>query len=129
MKKLILSLVIGCAAFTTQANTQSYKLVTASTYLNFYLLNLNACEDFHTSLRSRAYKAEGVLYPYFDKLNTTIDTVDIAKADQDAITQTLADRRAKLNAQIVAGKLTKEHCLAVIEVVEKGLDSKILEVL
>ncbi len=114
-------------AFNVSANqNQSYKLITVSTYLNFYLLNLNACEDYHPSTRQEAYKAEATLYPYFESLDKKVASMKIDESDKAAIANTVSTRRAKLNAQISEGEFTVEHCNAVIRIVNEGLDPKIL---
>lgn len=128
MKKLASLLIASALAFSANANqNQSYKLITVSTYLNFYLLNLNACEDYHPSTRQEAYEAEGSLYPYFDKLDKKVASLKIDKNDKAAIANTVSTRRAKLNNQIADGEFTIEHCNAVIRIVKEGLDPKILE--
>ena len=127
MKKLAYLLVASVLAFGANANqSQSYKLITVSTYLNFYLLNLNACEDYHPETRQDAYKAEASLYPYFKKLDKQVATLDINAKDKAAIANTVSSRRAKLNAQIDEGEFTIEHCKAVIRIVNEGLDPKLL---
>ena len=130
MKKLASLLIASALAFSFSANAnqnQSYKLITVSTYLNFYLLNLNACEDYHPSTRRAAYEAEGTLYPYFDKLDKKVASLKINEDDKAAIANTVSSRRAKLNTQIAEGEFTIEHCNAVVRIVKEGLDPKILE--
>ena len=128
MKKLASLLIASVLAFGANANqNQSYKLITVSTYLNFYLLNLNACEDYHPSTRQKAYEAEGTLYPYFEKLDKKVASLKIDEKDKAAIANTVSTRRAKLNTQISDGEFTIEHCQAVIRIVTEGLDPKILE--
>lgn len=128
MKKLASLLIASALAFSANANqNQSYKLITVSTYLNFYLLNLNACEDYHPSTRQEAYEAEGSLYPYFEKLDKKVESMKIDENDKAAIANTVSSRRAKLNTQIADGEFTVEHCQAVIRIVKEGLDPKILE--
>jgi len=127
MKKLASLLIASALAFGANANqNQSYKLITVSTYLNFYLLNLNACEDYHPATRQEAYKAEATLYPYFEKLDKKVASMNINESDKAAIANTVSTRRAKLNSQIADGEFTIEHCNAVIRIVSEGLDSKIL---
>ena len=127
MKKLTICLIAAFLAFGAQASkSQSYKLITVSTYLNFYLMNLNACEDYHPAARQAAYKAESKLYPFFEKLDTKIAGLRIDEDDKAAIANTVSNRRAKLNAQIADGEFTIEHCNAVIGIVNAGLDKAIL---
>ena len=128
MKKIVSLLLASALAFGASANqNQSYKLITVSTYLNFYLLNLNACEDYHPVTRQAAFKAESSLYPYFEKLDKNVAKLDINEKDKDAIANTVSSRRDKLNIQILEGEFTIEHCNAVISIVNEGLDKKILE--
>ncbi len=128
MKKLAGLFIASVLAFGVNANqNQSYKLITVSTYLNFYLLNLNACEDYHPSTRQAAYKAEASLYPYFESLDKKVAELDIEQKDKDAIAKTVSDRRAKLNTQIAENEFTIEHCNAVVRIVNEGLDQAILK--
>ncbi|NVK25123.1 MAG: hypothetical protein HWE10_09365 [Gammaproteobacteria bacterium] len=128
MKKIVSLALASALAFGANASeNQSYKLITVSTYLNFYLLNLNACEDYHPSTRSAAYAAEATLYPYFEKLEKKLSKMDINPKDKEAIANTVSSRREKLNMQIADDEFTVEHCNAVIGIVNDGLDSKILE--
>ncbi|QTH64094.1 hypothetical protein J1N51_00995 [Psychrosphaera ytuae] len=130
MKKITLFtllLSLGLSAVKVNAEqSQSYKLITVSTYLNFYLMNLNACEDFHPSTRAEAYKAEGQLYPFFERLDAKVKALDINADDKKAIKNTVTARRAKLNKQIADGEFTLEHCKAVIGLVNEGLDETLL---
>lgn len=127
MKKLASLLIAASLAFGASANqNQSYKLITVSTYLNFYLLNLNACEDYHPETRQSAYEAEASLYPYFKKLDKQVASLKINDKDKAAIANTVSSRRDKLNAQIAEGEFTVEHCQAVIRIVNEGLDPKLL---
>ena len=127
MKKLVSVLIATVLAFSVNANeNQSYKLITVSTYLNFYLLNLNACEDYHPSTRQEAYKAEAILYPYFESLDKKVNALKIDQDDKDAIAKTVSARRDKLNTQIAEGEFTIEHCNAVVRIVNEGLDPAIL---
>ena len=128
MKKLATLFIASALAFGASANqNQSYKLITVSTYLNFYLLNLNACEDYHPSTRQAAYKAEASLYPYFERLDKKVSSLKIDENDKKAIANTVSSRRTKLNSQIEEGEFTVDHCNAVIRIVNEGLDPKILE--
>ena len=128
MKKIINLIFLLSLGFTASANeNQSYKLITVSTYLNFYLLNLNACEDYHPETRLRAYEAESTLYPYFEKLDKKVASLNIDARDKEAIANTVSVRRTKLNAQITDGEFTVEHCNAVISIVNEGLDEMILQ--
>ena len=128
MKKILLAaLSVVLFSASAQANeNKSYKLITVSTYLNFYLTNLNACEDFHPSTRTDAYKAEGTLYPYLQKLDTIVTKMNIDADDKQAIKDTVYARRAKLNKQIKDGEFTLDHCQAVISLVNEGLDETLL---
>lgn len=122
---LLLSLGLSIGKLNAE-QSQSYKLITVSTYLNFYLMNLNACEDFHPSTRTEAYKAEGQLYPHFERLDAKVNALDIDAEDKNAIKNTVSARRAKLNKQIADGEFTVEHCNAVIGLVNEGLDETLL---
>lgn len=129
MKKLMLStLLTAVTAFNVNAN-QSYQLITVSSYLNFYLLNINACEDFHPETRKKALEAEKKIYPWLDKLDQKLDKASLNKKDKEVIANTVVDRRNKLNVQIDEGDFTVEHCNAVISIVEDGLDESILKTL
>lgn len=128
MKKILIGAlaILAFGANAKETENQSYKLITVSTYLNFYLMNLNACEDFHPSTRAEAYKAEGTLYPYFAKLDAKVANLNIDKDDKKAIQNTVSDRRNKLDKQIADGEFTLEHCNAVIGIVNEGLDDTLL---
>ncbi|MDP5134804.1 hypothetical protein [Rheinheimera baltica] len=124
------SAMIAAVAFSSAAvaNTQDYKLVTVAGYLNFYLLNLNACEDFHPAVRSAAYDAEKSLYPYLDKLYSKMGGVD--GANQKMVADIVMKRRNMLNTQIAEGDFTVEHCQAVVKILtEDGLDKTLLSAL
>ena len=130
MKKLIIVSLFVLLSLSVQASSgKGYKLITISTYLNFYLLNLNACEDYHPSIRMAAYRAEGKLHPYFAKLEAKISKLEMSKKEQEAINRTVSSRREKLNQQIKEGELTLEHCAAIISIVKDGLDSTLLKVI
>ncbi|KKO46702.1 hypothetical protein WG68_05315 [Arsukibacterium ikkense] len=103
-----------------QANTQDYKLITVAGYLNFYLLNINACQDFHPAVRQAAYDAEKQLYPWLDKLHAKL-------GDGQQVAQIVLRRRAMLNEQISEGDFTLDHCLAIVKILnEDGLDKTLL---
>jgi hypothetical protein len=124
------SAMVAAAVFATTAvaNTQDYKLVTVAGYLNFYLLNLNACEDFHPTVRTAAYDAEKSLYPYLDKLYTKMGG---AKDDSHKmVSDIVMKRRNMLNSQIAEGDFTVEHCQAIVKILrEDGLDKTLLSAL
>lgn len=123
------SAMIAATVFSTgaMANTQDYKLVTVAGYLNFYLLNLNACEDFHPAVRSAAYEAEKNLYPLLDKLSGKMSK---SEADQKMVSDIVMKRRSMLNAQIADGDFTIEHCQAIVKILnEDGLDKTLLTAL
>ncbi|GAB59021.1 hypothetical protein [Rheinheimera nanhaiensis] len=118
-------LTAGTVCAAAQANTQDYKLVTVAGYLNFYLLNLNACQDFHPSVRQSAYDAEKNLYPYLDKLYSKMGGEK--GANQQMVSDIVMKRRNMLNAQIAEGDFTVEHCQAVVKILtEDGLDKTLL---
>ncbi|MDX1391779.1 MAG: hypothetical protein R3241_05335 [Rheinheimera sp.] len=124
------SAMIAATLFSTAAvaNTQDYKLVTVAGYLNFYLLNLNACEDFHPTIRSAAYDAEKSLYPLLEKLNSKMGAKDTD--NQKMVSDIIMKRRNMLNAQIAEGDFTLEHCQAVVKILnEDGLDKTLLSAL
>lgn len=118
-------LTSGTVCAAAQANTQDYKLVTVAGYLNFYLLNLNACQDFHPSVRAAAYDAEKLLYPYLDKLYSKMGGEK--GANQQMVSDIVMKRRNMLNTQIAEGDFTVEHCQAVVKILaEDGLDKTLL---
>jgi hypothetical protein len=124
------SAVIAAAVFSTSAaaDTQDYKLVTVAGYLNFYLLNLNACEDFHPTVRAAAYDAEKTLYPYLDKLHSKMGGID--GANQKMVADIVMKRRNMLNTQITEGDFTIEHCQAIVKILkEDGLDKTLVSAL
>ena len=99
MKKWVSAAIAAVAMSTTAAaNAQDYKLITVAGYLNFYLLNLNACQDFHPPVRQSAYDAEKTLYPYLDKLYGKMGGAE--GANQKMIADIVMKRRAMLNGQI-----------------------------
>ncbi|NRQ42446.1 hypothetical protein HRH59_07655 [Rheinheimera sp. YQF-2] len=124
------SAVIAAAVFSTSAaaDTQDYKLVTVAGYLNFYLLNLNACEDFHPTVRAAAYDAEKTLYPYLDKLYSKMGGVK--GENQKMVADIVMKRRNMLNTQIAEGDFTIEHCEAIVKILkEDGLDKTLISAL
>lgn len=129
MKKWASALIAAALLSTgASANTQDYKLVTVAGYLNFYLLNLNACEDFHPSVRSAAYEAEKSLYPLLDKLYSKMGGVD--GENQKMVAEIVMKRRNMLNSQIADGDFTIEHCQAIVKILsEDGLDKTLLSAL
>ena len=125
MKKwVIASLMAASLGTSVQAADQDYKLVTVAGYLNFYLLNLNACQDFHPSVRHAAFEAEKSLYPWLDKLdNKTKNSIDAS-----VISDVVKKRRDALNAQINEGDFTVDHCQAVVKLLSgDGLDKTLLK--
>ena len=127
LSAMIASFMLASAAFSSQAqaNTQDYKLVTVAGYLNFYLLNLNACQDFHPAVRAAAYDAEKLLYPYLDKLYSKMGGEK--GANQQMVSDIVMKRRNMLNTQIAEGDFTVEHCQAVVKILaEDGLDKTLL---
>ena len=119
-----------CSALTAgmttsvQAADQDYKLVTVAGYLHFYLLNLNACEDFHPSVRTAAFTAEQSLYPWLDKLDAKTKN----SIDASVISDVVKKRRNALNAQINEGDFTVDHCQAVVKLLTgDGLDKTLLK--
>ncbi|WP_306523596.1 hypothetical protein [Rheinheimera sp.] len=125
MKKwLLTSLVAAGLSCSVQAADQDYKLVTVAGYLNFYLLNLNACEDFHPQVRKAAFDAEQTLYPWLEKLDMRTKN----SIDASVISDVVKKRRNALNAQINEGDFTLEHCQAVIKLLSgDGLDKTLLK--
>jgi hypothetical protein len=125
MKKLfIASLLAASMGSSVQAADQDYKLVTVAGYLNFYLLNLNACQDFHPSVRHAAYDAEKSLYPWLDKLDAKTKN----SIDASVISDVVKKRRNALNAQIIEGDFTVDHCQAVVKLLTgDGLDKTLLK--
>jgi hypothetical protein len=129
MKKWLAGALL-CGAFTAgmatsvQAADQDYKLVTVAGYLHFYLLNLNACEDFHPSVRTDAFAAEQTLYPWLAKLDAKTKN----SIDASVISDVVRKRRDALNAQINEGDFTVEHCQAVVKLLSgNGLDQTLLK--
>jgi hypothetical protein len=129
MKKWLAGALL-CSAFTAgittsvQAADQDYKLVTVAGYLHFYLLNLNACEDFHPSVRPAAFAAEQNLYPWLAKLDAKTKN----SIDASVISDVVRKRRDALNTQINEGDFTVEHCQAVVKLLSgNGLDQTLLK--
>ncbi|HEY0922246.1 hypothetical protein [Rheinheimera pacifica] len=129
MKKWVSAAIVAVAMSTTAAaNAQDYKLITVAGYLNFYLLNLNACQDFHPPVRQSAYDAEKTLYPHLDKLYGKMGGAE--GANQKMIADIVMKRRAMLNGQIADGDFTVEHCQAIVKILtEDGLDKTLLSAL
>ena len=123
---LVLSLATGASA--AAANTDN-KLKTVASYLNFYLLNINACEDFHPTVRKRALVAENIIYGHLEKLSDKVKEFNLKEDEKAAIANTVVDRRARLNEQIAENEFTLEHCEAIIDIVRSGLDSSLLKIL
>lgn len=124
MKKWCLAGLFLSSLLPVQAADQDYKLVTVAGYLNFYLLNLNACQDFHPSVRKDAYVAESTLYPWLEKL----DAKTKGSIDSGMLNSVVQKRRDALNAQIKEGDFTIDHCQAVIKLLTAdGLDKTLLK--
>jgi hypothetical protein len=124
MKKWCLAGLLLSSLLPVQAADQDYKLVTVAGYLNFYLLNLNACQDFHPSVRKDAYVAESTLYPWLEKL----DAKTKGSIDSGMLNSVVQKRRDALNAQIKEGDFTIDHCQAVIKLLTAdGLDKTLLK--
>ncbi len=130
MKTFVGIVLTFMLSFSVNAEqTMNYRLKTVASYLNFYLLNLNACEDFHPTVRKNALAAENLIYPWLEALNAKIITHKLNDKDKAAIAQTVVLRRASLNQQIADNEFTLEHCEAIIEIVKSGLDSSLLKIL
>jgi hypothetical protein len=124
MKKWCLAGLLLSSLLPVHSADQDYKLVTVAGYLNFYLLNLNACQDFHPSVRKDAYAAESTLYPWLDKL----DAKTKGSIDSGMLNSVVQKRRDALNAQIKDGDFTIDHCHAVIKLLTAdGLDKTLLK--
>lgn len=125
MKKWLVGCLLSAAVISpVQAADQDFKLVTVASYLHFYLLNLNACQDFHPSIRATALKAEQSLYPLLEKLDAKTKT----SIDASVLSDIVLKRRAALNVQISEGDFTIEHCQAVIKLLDgNGLDQTLLK--
>ena len=124
MKKWCLAALLASSLLPAHAADQDYKLDTVAGYLNFYLLNLNACEDFHPAVRQSAYEAEKLLYPWLDKL----DSKTKSSIDASVISNVVKKRRDALNSQINDNDFTVEHCQAVIKLLtDGGLDKTLLK--
>jgi hypothetical protein len=133
MKKLGYSLFaafcLSSAAWSSvaKAETVDYQYLTLAGYLNFYLLNLNACEDYHPAIRQQAYDAEKQLYPWLSKLEQKLKDSD---ADNKTLSEVVHKRRAALNQQISEGDFTLDHCKAVVKLLSvDGLDQALLKTL
>lgn len=127
---ILLALTISISAFPAlSAQSVNYKLITVASYLNFYLLNLNACEDFHPTVRKSALAAENAIYPWLESLNEKVELYKLNDKDKAAIANTVVERRKRLNEQIAENEFTVEHCKAIIDIVNSGLDSSLLKVL
>ena len=124
---LLFALALSFSAVSAQS--VNYKLITVASYLNFYLLNLNACEDFHPTVRKSALAAENAIYPWLESLNSKVKAYKLNDKDKAAIANTVVDRRKRLNEQIAENEFTVEHCKAIIDIVNAGLDSSLLKVL
>lgn len=125
MKKICLAALLFSSVPVSAAG-QDYQLVTVASYLNFYLLNLNACEDFHPAVRKEAYAAEQLLYPWLEKLdNRTSGSIDVS-----LLSAVVQKRRDALNQQIKDGDFTLDHCKAVVKLLTgDGLDKTLLKAL
>jgi hypothetical protein len=124
VRALCCSVIAGAMTTPVQAADQDYRLVTVAGYLHFYLLNLNACEDFHPSVRPAAFAAEQRLYPWLAKLEAKTKS----SIDASVISDVVRKRRDALNVQINEGDFTAEHCQAVIKLLDgNGLDQTLLK--
>ena len=110
---------------TVKAETVDYQYLTVAGYLNFYLLNLNACEDYHPEIRQQAYDAEKQLYPWLTKLEQKLKGAD---ADNKTLSDVVQKRREALNLQISEGDFTLDHCKAIVKLLTgDGLDQTLLK--
>ena len=131
MKKLghslFAALLVSSVAVSSavKAETQDYQYLTVAGYLNFYLLNINACEDFHPEVRQQAYDAEKQLYPWLTKLEQKLKG---AEADNKLLAGVVQKRREALNLQIAEGDFTLDHCKAIVKLLTAdGLDQTLLK--
>ncbi len=131
MKKLGYSLFAALSlhaltlSSTVKAETIDYQYLTVAGYLNFYLLNINACQDYHPEIRQQAYDAEKQLYPWLSKLEQKLKGAD---ADNKTLSEVVQKRREALNLQISEGDFTLDHCKAVVTLLTKdGLDQTLLK--
>lgn len=124
---IVLTIMLSFSAHAEQPI--NYKLKTVAQYLNFYLLNLNACEDFHPEVRKSALAAENLIYPWLEALNAKVIANKLNDKDKTAIAETVVYRRARLNEQIEDKEFTVEHCEAIIDIVKSGLDRSLLKIL
>ena len=125
-----LGLMLSLSSFgALSSQSINYRLITVASYLNFYLLNLNACEDFHPTVRKTALAAENSIYPWLESLNRKVLLHKLDDKDKAAIANTVVDRRKRLNEQIAENEFTLEHCTAIIDIVNSGLDSSLLKIL
>ncbi|MEE2023761.1 MULTISPECIES: hypothetical protein [Alkalimonas] len=131
MKKCLIAIVfsaIAASSWQLDASTKDYRLLTVAGYLNFYLLNLNACQDFHPAVRQSAYQAEAQLYPWLNKLQTKIEASN--DFDSAMLAGIVLRRRAMLNDQIEDNDFTVDHCQAIVQILStEGLDETLLSVL
>lgn len=131
MNKWLIATVFAAMAASSwqlQASTKDYRLLTVAGYLNFYLLNLNACQDFHPAVRQSAYQAEAQLYPWLDKLQQRIEASN--DFDSAVLSGIVLRRRAMLNEQIEDNDFTIDHCQAIVQILNtEGLDETLLSVL
>lgn len=131
MKKLgyslFAALCLSCAAFSSvvKAETVNYQYLTVAGYLNFYLLNINACQDYHPEVRQQAYDAEKQLYPWLTKLEQKLKGAD---ANNKILSDIVQKRREALNLQISEGDFTLDHCKAIVKLLSAdGLDQALLK--
>jgi len=107
-----------------RAESQDYQLLTVAGYLNFYLLNINACQDYHPEIRQQAYLAEAQLYPWLEKLQHKLGV------NKATVANVVQARREALDQQIAEGEFTLQHCQAVVKLLSgDGLDKTILQIL
>lgn len=122
-------MVLLLSVSTAYAQSVDYKLTTVASYLNFYLLNLNACEDFHPTVRKDALEAENSIYPWLEALNAKVLIFKLGDKAKSELANTVVERRARLNEQIADNEFTLEHCEAIINIVRSGLDKSLLKIL
>lgn len=124
---IVLTLMLSFSAHGEQSI--NYKLKTVASYLNFYLLNLNACEDFHPAVRKDALEAEKLIYPWLEALNGKIELHKLNDKEKADIAKNALTRRASVNQIIAENELTVAHCQAIIDIVKSGLDVSLLQIL
>jgi len=117
----IAALIFGLLTFSVQSTTHNLQPV--SSYLNFYQLNINRCEEIYPEKMSEANEARLIVQPYLESLHKSL------KKDKlnDTSKNSQLSMSMKISEQIAESELTSDHCSFIFEIARTGLDRVLLK--